>query len=311
MSRNSENEDGGDNDTPDGDDHGAAQKWALSERPAGCGIPSRGKLPTQPLGGRQRRGLVVDGQRTGRRRGPLPSHSPERSGWWMGSSCRRAGSAGIKLPPEPSFTSLACPHHPWDYAALPVSHPLPGRTAATQAANSHPLRTLGIGPPLSACPTIRPSPPVFHSKFQPLRLPHLYILAPREECPASVPCSKGLLPSSVSFLLGQMPFKRSHIPPFRDGCYRPRHYLQTSLSMGWTSRLPHTPSLTPTGAMDALLVPLFYMFLPLQGNHDTDDAPLSAYPTLRYTYTSPSSIYLIPHYIFTAHQGARAKATSF
>ena len=70
-------------------------------------------------------------------------------------------------------------------------------------------------------------------------------------------------------------------------------YLQASLSLGWTSRLPHTPSLTPTGTMDALLVPLFCMFLPLQGNHDTDHSPSSAYPTLGYTYTSPRSIYLI------------------
>lgn len=71
-------------------------------------------------------------------------------------------------------------------------------------------------------------------------------------------------------------------------------YLQTSLSLGWTSRLPHTPRLTPTGTMDALLVPLFHMFLPLEGNHDTDHTPSSAYPTLEYTYTSPSNIYLIP-----------------
>lgn len=57
------------------------------------------------------------------------------------------------------------------------------------------------------------SPPVFHGKFQPFVSPHLYILAPREECYSFYALlSRGLLPSSVSFLLGQMPLKRSHIP---------------------------------------------------------------------------------------------------
>ena len=61
--QNDENEDGGDNDTPDGDDHGAAQEMG-PQRAAGCGIPSGGKLHTaHHSGGRQRRGpIVVDGQ---------------------------------------------------------------------------------------------------------------------------------------------------------------------------------------------------------------------------------------------------------
>lgn len=202
----------------------------------------------------------------------------------MGSSCRRGGILQGVSSTLNQAASLACPHHPCgpNHASLPVSHPLRD-DSSPPSSKFPPSGTLGIGHALICMPHHQTgSPPVFHSKFQPFVSPHLYILAPPGRSAGFYALlSRGLL-LAVSHSCWDKCHSSAHIfPPFKGMDATGHAPLPTKPHSQWGGLAGYLilPVLLPTGAMDALLVPLFYMFLPLQGNHDTDDAPLSAYPT--------------------------------